>query len=130
MNRQLTHHLLAALLGVAFTINLHAQSSTFTYQGQLTENGLPASGIYDLRFAIYDSEINGVEVSVLTNAATVVTAGRFTVTLDFGAGVFDGDERWLEIGAVTNGGGCSACSARVNRSRPPLSPSRRPMRRQ
>ena len=31
--------------------------------------------------------------------------GLFTVTLDFGAGVFDGNERWLEIGVRTNGGG-------------------------
>jgi hypothetical protein len=94
-----------ALLSVAFTTQLHAQSSAFTYQGSLTDSGSPASGIYDLRFSIYDVETNGVAISVLTNAATTIADGLFTVTLDFGASVFDGNSRWLEIGAATNEGG-------------------------
>jgi len=30
-----------------------------------------------------------------------VSGGLFTFPLDFGAGVFDGSERWLEIGVAT-----------------------------
>jgi len=82
-----------------------AQPAVFTYQGHLNNAGTPVNGIYDLRFTIYDAETNGVPVSVVTNAATEVSDGLFTVSLDFGASVFDGGERWLEIGAVTNGGG-------------------------
>lgn len=41
----------------------------------------------------------------MTNAATGVSDGLFTVTLNFGAGVFNGANRWLEIAARTNGGG-------------------------
>jgi hypothetical protein len=46
MPTKLTHYLLAALLCVAFTADLHAQSSAFTYQGYLTQNGAPANGTY------------------------------------------------------------------------------------
>ncbi len=71
--------------------------------------------IYDLRFTIYDSTNDpGVIVAgPLTTAATAVSNGLFTVTLDFGASVFTGANRWLEIGVRTNGGGAfSALSPR------------------
>jgi formylglycine-generating enzyme required for sulfatase activity len=84
----------------------HAQGTAFTYQGRLNDGASPATGIYDLRFTIYDalagsgSQIGGT----LTSAATAVSNGLFTVTLDFGAGVFNGADRWLEVGVRTNGG--------------------------
>jgi len=82
-----------------------AQPSQFTYQGFLGENGVPAAGVYDLQFGIYDLETGGTAVGgPLTNNATAVSNGLFTVTLDFGSGVFDGGGRWLEVGVVTNGG--------------------------
>jgi hypothetical protein len=34
---------------------------------------------------------------------TAVSNGLFTVTLDFGSGVFNGPDWWLEIAARTNG---------------------------
>ena len=40
----------------------------------------------------------------LTQNAIGVTNGIFTVTLDFGASVFTGPARWLEVGVETNGG--------------------------
>ena len=80
--------------------------TAFTYQGRLNANGSPANSLYDIRFAIYDEAANGNVVSgVLTNAATPVTNGLFTVTLDFGSGVFTGNPRWLELGVRPNGGG-------------------------
>ena len=81
------------------------QGSAFTYQGRLTEHGDPAQGLYDLRFDLLDSSTNGTSAGVATNLATAVSNGLFTVTLDFGHGVFDGTERWLEIGVRTNGPG-------------------------
>ena len=78
--------------------------TAFTYQGRLNDSGNAATGIYDLRFTIYDALAGGNAVgSSQTNAATLVTNGLFTVKLDFGPGVFAGDARWLELAARTNG---------------------------
>ena len=77
--------------------------TAFTYQGRLNDGGNAVGGIYDLRFAIYDSLSGGAQVgSGLTNSAVTISNGLFTVMLDFG-GVFDGSSRWLEIGVRTNG---------------------------
>lgn len=89
--------LLAAASGLA-------QGTAFTYQGRLNQNGTPATGIYDLRFTIYDAGGGGAVVAGPTTQSGVgVTNGLFTATLDFGANVFTGPARWLEIMTRTNG---------------------------
>ena len=94
--------------------------TAFTYQGRLADGGVPAQGLYDLRFVVFDAAQDGSGISgVLTNAATPVANGLFTVTLDFGSGVFTGDARWLEIGVRTNGGAAFAPLA----PRQPLTPA-------
>jgi len=99
-------HLAVALSAVVFTAATNAQPSVLTYQGQFAENGVPANGIYDFVFTLHDSSSGPTVVGgPLTNNAILVSNGLFTVTLDFGTGVFDGAERWLEIGAAANGGG-------------------------
>ena len=100
------HSLLPALLAVcAGALHLHAQLTTaFTYQGQLNDGGSPAIGLYDLRFGLYDAaNAGGQQGNLVTNSATAVSNGLFTVTLDFG-NQFPGADRWLEIGVRTNGG--------------------------
>ncbi|MGA2852791.1 MAG: tail fiber domain-containing protein [Verrucomicrobiota bacterium] len=102
--------LMPALLALS-TLNLQlstvfAQTTAFIYQGRLNVNGSPATGIYDLRFTIYDAVTNGNLVAgPLTNSATGVTNGLFAVTLDFGSGAFTGLDRWLQMGVRTNGNG-------------------------
>ena len=94
-----------AVVGVfsVFT-SLNAQTTAFTYQGRLNDNGAPATGVYDLRFTVYDMVTDGNAVSsVLTNSLTDVSGGLFTVKLDFGTNVFNGTPRWIEIGVRTNG---------------------------
>jgi hypothetical protein len=76
----------------------------FTYQGRLNDGPNPANAIYDLRFTIYDAPLGGSTVAgPITNSPVAMTNGLFTVTLDFGVGVFGGEARWLEIGVRTNG---------------------------
>ena len=85
------------LLTSACCLPAHAQGTTFTYQGRLTENGVAANGANDLTFTLYDAGNGGTPVgasNVVNDLA--VTNGLFTVTLDFGA-AFDGSARWLEI---------------------------------
>jgi hypothetical protein len=82
-----------------------SQGTAFTYQGKLNDGANAAAGSYDLKFAIYDSSSNGNAIgNPLTNSATSISNGLFTTTLDFGASVFTGPDRWLEISVRTNGG--------------------------
>jgi len=83
-----------------------AETTAFSYQGRLNNNGNPATGLYDLRFEVWDALANGNMIAgPLTSLATGVTNGLFTVTLDFGNGVFTGPGRWLELDMRTNGNG-------------------------
>jgi hypothetical protein len=97
--------LVAALLFSTFTLYMSVlgQGTAFTYQGRLNDGGIPANGIYDLRFAIYDGSVGGNQQGlILTNAATFVSNGLFTVVLDFD-NQFPGASRWLEIAVRSNG---------------------------
>ena len=93
-----------AVLTFAGVISAVAQGTAFTYHGRLNDNGNPATGNYDLRFAIYDLDNGNNPVGEpLTNSLVAVSNGLLTVTLDFGPGIFTGPARWLEIGVRTNG---------------------------
>ncbi len=66
-----SHKLLLTSLFTAVALSASAQGTAFTYQGQLQNNGSPATGIYDLRFTIYDAVTNGnLLAGPLTNSAT------------------------------------------------------------
>jgi len=92
----------AAAAVLLFSSFLHAQTTAFSYQGQLNSNSVPANGLYDFRFRLFDVSSNAVAGPV-TNAPVGVTNGLFTTTLDFGSAVFDGSDRWLEVAVRNNG---------------------------
>ena len=118
-SKLLTLGVLALLSTINYQLTAGPLGTAFTYQGRLNDGANPAQGIYNLRFALYDALSGGAQVgSTLTNSATGVTNGYFTVTLDFGA-QFDGNARWLEIGARVNGGGAFTTLA----PRQPLTPA-------
>src|SRR5262245_13220333 len=80
------------------------QGTAFTYQGRLTYGGQAATGLFDLRLALFDDSTAGAQVGPgILITAVPVTNGLFTVTADFGAGIFTGTNYWLEIRARTNG---------------------------
>lgn len=92
--------LLVTLLALTVAV-AQAQSSTFTYQGRLTDGGTPANGTYDLEFKLYDALTDGTlqgSPNTVTKTSVNVTNGVFTVQLDFGVSAFTGPERFLEIG--------------------------------
>ncbi len=98
----------AMLACVAGTAQAAPLGNAFTYQGEVANGGVPATGPVDLRFRVYDASAGGVLVGapnqiVVLNQALV--DGRFTTELDFGAAVHNGDDRWLEIDVRPAGGG-------------------------
>jgi hypothetical protein len=83
---------------------LAAPLCNFLYEGALTDAGGPAQGEYDIRFRLYDAaEAGNQSGPEVTLAPVAVADGRFTVTLDFGPGAFDGNPRWLELAVRSNG---------------------------
>ncbi|MCU0918235.1 MAG: tail fiber domain-containing protein, partial [Planctomycetes bacterium] len=72
--------------------------TAFTYQGRFTSGGSPPSVPYDFEFKLFDAATAGSQVgSAAVKDNLSVTDGYFTTTLDFGAGIFTGDARWLQI---------------------------------
>lgn len=95
----------ATFLALTTTVG-SAQPTAFTYQGSLSDVGGPVNGFFDFTVSVWDAAGAGSQQgSTLTNTAVEVVDGLFTVTLDPGPGVFNGSDRWLEVGVVTNGGG-------------------------
>ena len=103
LKSQLSHRkfplLLAALCFSAASVRAaDALGAAFTYQGRLNDSGTPANGHYEFWFKVYNDPTSGTQQGVtVTPAALPVSNGLFTVTMDFGPGVFTGGPRWLEI---------------------------------
>ena len=73
--------------------------TAFTYQGRLIDANDAADGLYDFKFKLYDANSDGSQAGSDVNKPDVdVIDGYFTVELDFGSGLFDGNAVWLEIG--------------------------------
>ena len=98
MKRNLTKTMvLAAALFLVLTTGVHAQTTSFTYQGKLTDSGVSPNAQYDFTFRLFDSASGGAQVGTdIVTSGVQVTAGIFTVNLDFGTS-FPGANRWLEI---------------------------------
>ncbi|HET7777271.1 MAG TPA: hypothetical protein VFL07_01840 [Rudaea sp.] len=75
-----------------------AQSTAFTYQGQLNAGGtLPAGQTYQFTFTLYDAASGGNVVgAAIPKAILVGNGGLFTTDLDFGQ-IFNGRQYWLDI---------------------------------
>lgn len=78
--------LCAAAVGAS---SLSAIAEPFSYQGKLDQSGSPASGAFDLQFALFDA--GGVQIgSTISLDDVQVEEGLFSVELDFGVDAFAG----------------------------------------
>src|SRR5204863_4984797 len=84
----------ATLLLVIIATSSQAQTTSFTYQGRLTDANAAANGTYDMQFQLFDGE--GQSGPIFTNPSVGVKNGVFTVQLDFGSSVvFSGGAPYL-----------------------------------
>lgn len=91
------------------TANAQALTTAFTYQGELSEGGAPATGTYDMLFRLYDAQSGGTQLGAMLCVDNVeVIDGEFTVQLDFGS-QFSGQQRFLDMQVrVDTGLGCAS----------------------
>ena len=100
--------LLAALALIATASNSMAQGprpqspqaqtgTSFTYQGQLKNASDLVTGVCDMAFQLHSDASANAPVGSAITPTVPITNGLFTVQLDFGASVFTGDARWLDI---------------------------------
>ena len=82
--------------------NAFAVDHTFNYQGELLENNVPSSGVYNFKVQAYtDSQGNtpvGTSTEYVGANAVTVTSGLFNlVGVDLGMSTYDGMDIWLQI---------------------------------
>lgn len=87
--------LVAAIVSASTAV---AQSTAFTFQGSLKDNGQPAAGLHDFRFKLYDAASAGTQIGTTQCVDNLqVAEGRFTATLDFGNQFTTPNQRYIEI---------------------------------
>ncbi|MFN6963114.1 MAG: tail fiber domain-containing protein [Pyrinomonadaceae bacterium] len=95
-----------AMFIVCAAVWASGQTTKFVYQGSLSVGGAPANGNFEMQFKLFDAAVGGTQQgSTQTANPVAVTNGSFAVTLDFGAAVFGGADRYLEIATRQIGAG-------------------------
>ena len=94
---------LGAAILFLLTESIAAQPSIFTYNGRLSDNGQLANGNFQFAFKLFEVANGGTALATITDINTTVASGVFNVNLDFGATLFDGNPRYLEIGVRPQG---------------------------
>ncbi len=105
-----------------------AQTTAFTYQGELKNSGSPANGLYDFRFRLFDDAVSGNLIGSSFCVDNVqVTNGRFTTILDFGQQFATTSARLLDIQVRQDTGqDCSQAAGFTQLSpRQPIAPTPR-----
>jgi len=93
--------LVLSIFVLTFPSSGFTQTTEFSYQGFIRDNGAPASGNYDFEFRLF-ATANGVDQLMSQQRSNVsVVNGVFSVTLDFGA--FPAADRFLEIAVKPSG---------------------------
>lgn len=102
-------HLLGSLVVTGLASLSWAQSTAFTYQGRLSIDGAAASGVYDLRFTLFNAAVDGVAIAPAACLDNVqVTNGVFTAIIDFGKVFATNEARAIQIEVrADTGQGCA-----------------------
>ena len=80
--------------GLGLAMNVSAQmDNSFTYQGELLDNGSPANDTYDFQVVMLDGNAGQVGVTSQHNGVQV-TNGLFSLNVSFGIAMFDGYENY------------------------------------
>lgn len=93
-----TNGRLSIALILLLAMTAFAQTTEFTYQGKLSDTGTP-SATYDFEFRLCASETSCSTPLAIDSrpGVAVASGGIFTTKINFGAGAFDGADRFLEI---------------------------------
>lgn len=109
MRRQVVMRAIAgsvACLAGAVLAAVPGGTTSFTYQGQLKQSGVPVNDTCDVTGTLWDAATIGSSVAGPQTVPSVeVVNGLFTAVFDFGAGVFIGAAPWLEIAVRCPAGG-------------------------
>jgi hypothetical protein len=86
------------LVFLAVVSKAEPMGTAWTYQGRLMDANGPADGLYDFQFTLFNDPCAGNQQggTVVVEDLDIIE-GYFTVELDFGSSVFNGNARWLEI---------------------------------
>ena len=80
--------------GLGLAMNVSAQmDNSFTYQGELLDNGSPANDTYDFQVVMLDGNAGQVGVTSQHNGVQVAN-GLFSLNVSFGIAMFDGYENY------------------------------------
>ena len=93
----------------------NAQTTTFTYQGYLTESGTAAEGAFDFVLALYNVDTGGSAIDVNAFDDVTVNGGLFELPADFTSAPFEaGGDYWVEA-RVRDGASTGAYTALLPR---------------
>lgn len=95
--RSLVLVLVAIFAFAAGDVGAQAVGSAFTYQGELTDNGTPASGSYDFEFALYSTPSGGTAIDTIDAGDIAVVAGLVNASIDFTDVPFNGQALFVEV---------------------------------
>ncbi|MBI4470693.1 MAG: hypothetical protein HY650_15365 [Acidobacteria bacterium] len=77
--------------------------TVFTYQGQLRHGSEPVNGHCELQFTLYTAQTRGDGVGSVLHENLNLINGSFSVLLDFGGAISDGNGHWLEVAVRPSG---------------------------
>ena len=89
--------LIALFAFAAGSVAAQSVGSAFTYQGELTDNGTPASGSYDFEFALYTTPSGGTAIDTIDAGDVAVVAGLVNASIDFTDVPFNGQALFVEV---------------------------------